>query len=100
MRVLVTGGRDYQDEDRVQAVLDKYHSVAGITAIIQGGASGADTFASTWAFTRGVREERYDADWRLYGAAAGPMRNAAMVKYANAAVFFWLLAQHISIPAC
>lgn len=79
-RVLVCGGRDYRDEDRVQSVLDTYHAAAGITAIIQGGAAGADTFASTWAFTRGVREERYDADWRLYGAAAGPMRNAQMLE--------------------
>lgn len=78
-RVLVCGGRGYNDEDRLQAVLDKYHSVSGITAIIQGGASGADTFASTWAYTRGVREERYDPDWKLYGDAAGPMRNAQML---------------------
>lgn len=79
MRVLVCGGRDFRDEDRLQAVLDKLHGEAGIDLIIQGGAAGADTFASTWAYTRGVPEERYDADWENHGNFAGPMRNQRML---------------------
>jgi hypothetical protein len=70
-RVLVCGGRDYSDQERVFAVLDKFHAEAGIDVIIEGGARGADHLASDWSFQRGVRKERYDADWQAYGRMAG-----------------------------
>jgi predicted Rossmann-fold nucleotide-binding protein len=79
MRVLVCGGRDYSDQKRVFAVLDKLHAEAGIDLIIEGGARGADHLASDWSFQRGVRKERYDADWETHGTFAGPMRNKRMI---------------------
>ena len=53
MRVLVCGGRDYQDRERVKAVLDEYAATAGmlrtVLTIIEGGARGADALAAQWA---------------------------------------------------
>ena len=79
MRVLVCGGRNYFDPVRVFAVLDKLHAEAGIDAIIQGGARGADRLASNWATTYSVRNMQYDADWDSYGKMAGHLRNQIML---------------------
>lgn len=79
MRVLVTGGRAYQDHARVHAVLDKLHAEVGIDLIIQGGARGADYLAWDWAINNGVRQDQYDADWGTHGTFAGPMRNTQML---------------------
>lgn len=84
MRVLVCGGRDYFDQQHVDAVLDDLHETTPITAIIHGGAAGADTLAGRWAKKRGIPVESYPAEWKKYRAlgnvrAAGPTRNQRML---------------------
>jgi hypothetical protein len=79
MRVLVCGGRNYFDPVRVFAVLDKLHGEAGIDAVIQGGARGADELAGNWAVTHSVRNMQFDADWENQGNFAGPARNKRML---------------------
>src|SRR5690348_9731855 len=79
MRVLVCGGRNYNDHVRVSAVLDKLHSEAGIDVLIEGGAYGADHCAGSWADDRAVTRETFQADWEALGTFAGPMRNKAML---------------------
>ncbi|MEO9297603.1 DUF2493 domain-containing protein [Devosia alba] len=78
-RVLVCGGRDYNDTARVFAVLDKLHDYAGIDVIIEGGARGADSCGKEWGFRRMVEVETYLADWENQGAFAGPARNKRML---------------------
>lgn len=78
-RILVTGGRNFEDKDFVFEVLDKLKAQFMEIAIIVGDARGVDAFAAKWAKKRGVPIETYYADWRGYGAAAGPMRNASML---------------------
>ena len=79
MRVLVTGGRNYDDRDRLFAVLDKLHEEAGIDFIIEGGAKGADALAALWADFNDVGRERFEADWENQGSFAGPARNKRML---------------------
>lgn len=79
MRVLVCGGRNYNDSITVQAVLDKLHNAKGIDMIIQGGARGADELGFAWARAMGIPEEQYDADWENQGSFAGPARNKRML---------------------
>ena len=81
MRVLVCGGRNYDDSRRVYAVLDKLHAEAGIDCIIEGGARGADALARSWAeHPYGCGNiETYEADWDHHGKFAGPMRNSRML---------------------
>lgn len=79
MRVLVCGGRDYADRDAVYSALDKLHAKVHITLIIEGGQTGADRLARDWAKLRGIEYETEDADWKRYGPAAGPIRNALML---------------------
>lgn len=80
MRVLVTGGRNYSDVQRVNAVLSQLHAKAGIDLIIQGGARGADELAFAWARSVGIPEVQFDADWENHGSFAGPMRNTRMLQ--------------------
>jgi hypothetical protein len=47
--------------------------------IIEGGAKGADRLAREWAIERGVTYTTFKADWGKYRAAAGSLRNTAML---------------------
>lgn len=74
-RVLVCGGRDYADAEHMALILN----AASIDVLIHGAARGADSLADDWAKGKGVRVERYPADWDSHGRAAGHIRNAQML---------------------
>ena len=84
-RVLVTGGRDYDDRERGFRVLDRALKAATMAeksfVLIHGNARGADKLSSLWASMRKDRvEERvYPADWSTHGRSAGPIRNQKML---------------------
>lgn len=81
MRVLVCGGRDYRDHERVQEVLHKLLVKSeGIDVVIEGGARGADRHARTFAEAYSIPVETYEADWETHGTFAGPLRNKAMLQ--------------------
>lgn len=97
MKVLVCGGRTYEDERLLNHTLDTLHAVLGISVIIHGDAGkfydypdhiisdeagfwvGADKLAGQWARRNGVTERFYKPDWNKYGRKAGPMRNQLML---------------------
>ncbi len=83
MRVLVCGGRSFADADALWRQLDKMHAATPITAIIHGGASGADHFAGKWGAEHGVATEVYPAEWLKHGRSAGPRRNQRMIDEAR-----------------
>jgi predicted Rossmann-fold nucleotide-binding protein len=78
LRVLVCGGRDYQDYLPAADALDRIAAKLGIAIIIQGGATGADDCARRWALNRGVECLSFPADWSM-GRKAGPIRNQTMI---------------------
>lgn len=79
MRLLVCGGRDYADKERVFETLDRVHTKRQITLLIHGQATGADTLAKLWAKSRGVALVEFPANWTGEGDAAGPIRNQRML---------------------
>jgi hypothetical protein len=79
MRVLVCGGRDFDDAGLVGATLDGYWERSRHMVVIQGGASGADRLARAWCVRRLVMYENYPAAWKTHGKAAGPIRNQHMI---------------------
>ncbi|MDN7703296.1 DUF2493 domain-containing protein [Burkholderia sp. AU44665] len=81
MKVIVCGGRDYEDADRLFSVLDEQHQKEPISLLIHGGAVGADMLAMKWAKWRKVDYLTVNADWSAHGRAAGPIRNAKMLSY-------------------
>jgi len=62
-KVLVTGGRDYADQSRVDEALDTVHADSPITVIIHGAATGADTLAADWARRHGIPTDPHPARW-------------------------------------
>lgn len=80
MRLLVCGGRDYNDRERLFAALDAAHAHKPVTLVIHGAAKGADTLAGEWADARGIPVQAYPADWKKLGLVAGPVRNERMLR--------------------
>ena len=74
MRVLVCGGRDFDQWSKVHRLLTE----AKPSVIINGAAPGADRLASKWADINGVPLVEYPALWKQ-GKKAGPQRNAFML---------------------
>lgn len=78
--ILVCGGRDYANAENVDATLSLLHYEVPTLAIIQGGASGVDELARSWAKLLRVPCETFAADWRTHGRKAGPLRNQRMLE--------------------
>lgn len=78
MTVLVTGGRDYADVDRIYGVLDRLHAAFPIRALAQGRATGADMHAHHWCIGMGVPCRGFQAEWNRHGNSAGFIRNKNM----------------------
>lgn len=79
MRVLVTGGRDFNDALTLGSWLGGVHKDHGIDVLIEGGAAGADYMARKFAEWAGIAVETYPADWSQ-GKSAGPIRNLQMLE--------------------
>lgn len=79
MRVLVCGGRNYTDYEKLAAVLDELDLNERFTTLIEGGAKGADSLAKNWAVIRDIIVEEYKANWDTYGKSAGWIRNTEML---------------------
>lgn len=80
VRILVTGGRDYHERNRVRIVLERARTRWGDITVVHGGCpTGLDALANHVAREMGLSVEVYRADWDRYGNAAGPIRNSEMV---------------------
>jgi hypothetical protein len=80
MKVLVCGGRDYDDDVKVFETLDRVNVEKDIIdVIISGQARGADTIGEWYAKDRGLEIDKYPAQWNKYGKSAGYKRNTQML---------------------
>jgi hypothetical protein len=79
-RVLVCGGRDFDDVRLAYSTLDSFLDGADEMTLAHGGARGADSIGGQWAVFRGVPVVVYPADWARHGRSAGPIRNALMLR--------------------
>lgn len=94
MRVLVFGGRAYNDRQKVYDTLDEFHAKTPITLVIHGACESrldietglpiwsADELAEQWAKHTYIPYLGVPAVWYVKGKlrkAAGPERNALMI---------------------
>ena len=79
--ILVTGGRDYFDFDKVEKVLGQFIPKDPNLKIVlvHGDAAGLDTVAGFVAKQYGFEVKPEPADWDKYKKSAGPVRNKKML---------------------
>lgn len=87
MRVIIAGSRDITDYDEVCKAV--YESRFNVTTVVSGGARGVDRLAIEYAKINNIPLVVFDADWNLYGKAAGYIRNELMAKNADALIALW-----------
>ncbi len=78
--ILICGGRDLDPSAQGDITWALGIKAWPVTAVIHGGARGADEGAGMWAESEGIKPTVYRADWRKHGKAAGPIRNRKMLE--------------------
>lgn len=81
MKVLVCGGRDFDDADFLNSVMDKILKKHKDITVIHGSCrTGADNLVELWCKENEVNYQGYPARWKTLGRKAGPIRNAEMIR--------------------
>jgi len=89
VKVIIAGGRDICDQEKVFALIDKTilrwreQGLPEISEIVSGTATGVDTLGEQYANEHNIPIKRFPADWETYGKGAGPIRNRQMADYAD-----------------
>lgn len=79
MKVIVCGGRDFDDVEFLVQKLHHIHELNPITHVITGAAKGADDLGNLWADEMGIDKTSIPANWNKYGKKAGMIRNKEML---------------------
>jgi predicted Rossmann-fold nucleotide-binding protein len=85
MKIIVAGSRDITNYDSVKKAIKIGRSFfeGEITEIVSGGCRGVDQLGELFAFYNDLPIKLFEAQWKKYGRAAGPIRNKEMAKYAD-----------------
>jgi len=89
MKVIIAGGRDFNDYDLLCEKCDKILSRQTEIEIVSGRARGADQLGEKYATMRGYPIKMFPAKWSEHGKQAGYIRNTEMAEYADALIAFW-----------
>ena len=89
MKVIIAGGRDFNDYDTLKMYCDLILANQKDIEIVSGTANGADKLGERYAKEKGLPVKQFPADWDKWGKAAGHMRNGQMAVYADALIAFW-----------
>lgn len=87
-RVIVAGGRKFDDYDKLTKAIDSWKKEKKISkddkvTIVCGCAEGADDLGRRYANEHGFEVAEFPANWNLLGKTAGILRNKEMAKYAS-----------------
>lgn len=83
MRLILCGGRHFDDAALIERQLDQVHAQYNITVLIHGGLPAIGTPAEVWARRHTVHVVRYPANWQLLGKQADDIRNRFMLEDAR-----------------
>lgn len=90
-RVVIAGSRAFDNYDEARLFISerlaswKQEEIV----VLSGGARGADAIGERYAKEHGWEIERYPAEWKKYGKAAGVYRNKQMAERCDVAICFW-----------
>lgn len=80
VKVVICGGRNFDDADFIYRELDRLHVQYGFETVIEGDARGVDRIAGDWARSRDVELIEFPADWKNEGRHAALIRNERMLR--------------------
>lgn len=91
---MICGGRDFSNKELCFSSIQKFIEEENLDysqiIILEGECpTGADSFAKEFAILHNILFEKYPADWKKYGKAAGPIRNKEMVNNCDCCLAFW-----------
>ena len=89
MKVIIAGGRNFNDYKLLRKFCDKVLSKQTKIEIISGTAKGADKLGEKYANEKEFPITQFPANWNRYGKSAGYKRNMEMAEYADALIAFW-----------
>lgn len=89
MRIIVAGGRTFNDYPLLSSVLGECKLYFPEFEIVCGEARGADSLGKRWALENNVLVKSFPADWDTFGKSAGYKRNAQMAQYATHLIAFF-----------
>jgi hypothetical protein len=89
MKVIIAGGRDFNDYSILAESCNLILSDLEDIEIVSGRARGADSLGENYALEKGYGCKIFPADWEKYGKAAGYKRNSEMAEYADMLIAFW-----------
>ena len=87
MKLAIVGGRDFDDYERLKAVVDRVKTP--ITLIVSGSAAGADSLGEKYAREHSIPTLIHKADWAKHGKRAGFLRNIDIINDADCVIAFW-----------
>ena len=89
IKVIIAGGRNFDDFNRLCQVCDEFLQDQNKVEIVSGAYKGADLLGERYAAERNYPIKQFPADWKRYGKSAGLKRNTEMAAYADMLIAFW-----------
>jgi YspA, cpYpsA-related SLOG family len=89
MKIIIAGGRDFNNYDLLKEKCNSILSKTKDIEIISGGAKGADSLGEKYALDNKYQLTIVRAEWDTLGKKAGIIRNEEMAKIADALICFW-----------
>jgi hypothetical protein len=87
MNIGIVGSRRFNDYDYVKTVIDGYITCNNIDIngikIVSGGAAGVDSLAKKYADEKQIECIEFLPEWKIYGNAAGRVRNRLIAENSN-----------------
>ena len=91
-KIVIAGSRNFNDYEKaeifIKTCLEQIKPFRCLI-IMSGNCSGADQIGEKFAEKHGCKIERYEAKWKQFGKAAGPIRNREMAEKCDAVICFW-----------
>lgn len=89
MKLIIAGSRRLNCTTQVVDLAFSKSPLPVPTEVVSSGAYGVDIRGEEWAKIMGIPVKVFPADFKKYGKAGGPIRNAQMAKYADALLAIW-----------
>lgn len=92
MKVIIAGGRKFDNYALLCSKLDLLFANKKPDEIVSGRANGADLLGERYAKSRAIKVKSFPVtpdDWNKHGKKAGFLRNQDMAKYGTHLVAFW-----------